>query len=317
MKRSISKSLLAVGITSLVLIGCGGGGAPSGDGNRTTRTNHPPTVQVNASAARVNVYQRVALLGSGDDADGDTLTYRWSWSSRPGGSSAALENANTKEAAFIPDVAGEYVARLRVDDGHDSAEKRVTITVRPTALFRLKNKAVDNEPWFTNGTPEGTVLAADLNRFTQNGEIGDMVRLGSRIFFRADDGVHGDELWVHDAEGTHMVKDIRPGAGSSTPQYLTVFDGMVYFSAQQDRNHVATLLVSDGTEAGTRPVRTDTPPLSPVELAAAGDRLYFSASTTDTGGNPLGYELWESDGTEAGTRMVADIWPGWDSSAPR
>jgi len=82
MKRSISKSLLAVGITSLVLIGCGGGGAPSGDdagtgdGNRTSRTNHPPTVQANASAAAVNVYQWVALNVSGNDADGDTLTVR-------------------------------------------------------------------------------------------------------------------------------------------------------------------------------------------------------------------------------------------------
>ena len=39
-------------------------------------------------------------------------------------------------------------------------------------------------------------------------------RDGSRLFFAADDGTHGDELWNSDgtAEGTVLVKDIRPGA---------------------------------------------------------------------------------------------------------
>ncbi len=41
-----------------------------------------------------------------------------------------------------------------------------------------------------------------------------LTRAGNRIFFTADDGVHGEELWVTDgtAEGTHLVKDIlMPG----------------------------------------------------------------------------------------------------------
>ena len=42
-----------------------------------------------------------------------------------------------------------------------------------------------------------------------------LVKAGERVFFCANDGEHGRELWVSDgtAAGTRLVKDIRPGAG--------------------------------------------------------------------------------------------------------
>jgi ELWxxDGT repeat protein len=48
-----------------------------------------------------------------------------------------------------------------------------------------------------------------------------LVEVNGRAFFAANDGLHGAELWVSDgtAGGTRLVKDIRPGAGSSSPNY--------------------------------------------------------------------------------------------------
>jgi len=57
----------------------------------------------------------------------------------------------------------------------------------------------------------------------------------SGLYFNADDGADGKELWRHDASSgvTTQVADIYPGSGSSVPADLTDCGGKLYFSAGQ------------------------------------------------------------------------------------
>ena len=80
----------------------------------------------------------ILLSGSGStDADGDTLTYRWAFTSRPAGSIATLSDPFAESTSFTIDRAGEYVVQLIVNDGTvDSVPDTVTISTvnsRPVA----------------------------------------------------------------------------------------------------------------------------------------------------------------------------------------
>jgi ELWxxDGT repeat protein len=91
-----------------------------------------------------------------------------------------------------------------------------------------------------------------------------------RIFFVANDGVNGRELWTSDgtANGTQMVADINPGLSSafnSTNVKLYVRSDAVLFGAN-DSIHGYELWRSDGTSAGTSLVK-DINPGAPDSLA--------------------------------------------------
>jgi len=50
------------------------------------------------------------------DPDGHSLTFQWSFLTRPTGSAAALSGADTAAPCFIPDLYGQYVIQLVVSD---------------------------------------------------------------------------------------------------------------------------------------------------------------------------------------------------------
>ena len=70
------------------------------------------------------------------------------------------------------------------------------------------------------------------------------------MFFRADDGSHGVEIWKSDgtAKGTVLVDDINR-LGSSDPYWLTNVNGTLFFAAS-DGPHGRELWK---TKPGVRP----------------------------------------------------------------
>lgn len=157
--------------------------------------------------------------------------------------------------------------------------------------------------WVSDGTDAGTQLlrafpggntppATTISPFTPL-----MTAVNGTLFFRADDNEHGMELWKSDGTpaGTTLVTDLNPGVPASSPDTLTNFQGMLFFTTADG------LWKSNGTAAGTQLVT----PGAWRALTVVGDRLF--GINTD---GEHGAELWQSDGTNAGTLLVKDIMPG-------
>ena len=191
---------------------------------------------------------------------------------------------------------------------------------RTLTVFEADDGIVGDEPWVTDGTAAGTISLGDLRPGTDGSFPNDFEAFGQQVFFAADSGTTapagvGTELFVTDGTpgGTVLVKDIRPGTSSSSPDELTVFNGRLFFEANDGTNG-SELWVSDGTTAGTVLFLDINPGSSssfPGQFTEYNGRLYFRANDGTTG-----TELWVSDGTVAGTTLVADLRAGSLSSSP-
>ena len=143
----------------------------------------------------------------------------------------------------------------------------------------------------------------------------DLTDVDKTLFFAADDGTTGEELWKSDGTtaGTVLVRDIRPGNFDASPRDLTAVNEILFFTANDGSSGIE-LWKSDGTSAGTIRVRdifSGSSSSNPTRMVDFGGTLFFTATNGTNG-----VELWKSDGTLAGTVTVKDIWPGASSSSP-
>ncbi len=199
----------------------------------------------------------------------------------------------------------------------------VQLTNLNGTLYFFANDGIHGfELWKSDGTSDGTTLVKDIYPGSSYSvdAYGDsqMVVINRMLYFKAEDGFHGYELWKSDGtpDGTEQVKDIQPGPYGSSPMYLTNYDGELYFYAD-DGVHGRELWKSDGAAYGTTLVK-DTRPGSqglrgycyPCQLGPIHQGyLYFQASSQTA------LQLWRTDGTEAGTTYMMDLAPETDQSS--
>lgn len=176
-----------------------------------------------------------------------------------------------------------------------ASESGATMATFPTglAVFAAADSPGDEEPWASGGGafPSSTFRLADVNPGPAGSQPRQLTKVGRRVIFVADDGVHGRELWVATPDNltATLLADIMPGAASSVPQHLTGFDGIALFSADDGVNGREPW-VTDGTQQGTRRFADIAPgplPSSPYAFTAVGGDLYFAASNAVSG-----FELW-------------------------
>ena len=151
-------------------------------------------------------------------------------------------------------------------------------------------------------------LVADIRPGQSNSSITELTRVGDRLFFAANDGVSGAELWQSDGTtaGTSRVRDIRFWTAGSDPSGFTALGPLVVFRAD-DGIHGAEPWCSDGTTSGTRvlaDIAMGSGGSDPEYFTRFGNHIVFTADDGFRGPEP-----WITDGTPAGTRMIADVNP--------
>jgi ELWxxDGT repeat protein len=136
------------------------------------------------------------------------------------------------DATGVHDLQDAFIVD-HIDDPYTYSREQV---VAGSLLFYCGKVNSEEELWVTDGTAAGTRQVADLNPgpWPDNSSSPlEMLAVGNRIYFTANDGEHGFELWRSDGTpaGTVLVADIEPGPVDSRPLGLKVMDGKLYFTA--------------------------------------------------------------------------------------
>lgn len=169
------------------------------------------------------------------------------------------------------------------------------------AIFSAYSETGGLELWRSDGTAAGSWLVRDIRPGPLGSEPGlptpeaSPASTSRGLFFVADDGATGRELWVTNGtvDGTYRVTDLRLGAAGSHPAEIVAIGERVFFFADDGR-HGRELWVTDGSPGVSRLVKDIHPgPGSSVPLRRIGSRmiavkgrLYFGASDGERGFEP-------------------------------
>ena len=146
----------------------------------------------------------------------------------------------------------------------------------------------NSEPKITDGTVVGTQILLDLRPGPASSSPTSFTTIADHVYFSADDGVAGPELWRTDgtAAGTTLAVEIVVGPLGGNITGMVAGETLLYFQAN------GAAWVSDGTVPGTHPL--------PSIVVGEGSSTLGDLLITVNGN-----QLWRSDGTPPGTFLIA------------
>jgi ELWxxDGT repeat protein len=187
------------------------------------------------------------------------------------------------------------------------------LTVFDNALyFSAEDKVHGRELWKYDGTAASLVADIQLGSgsfYPLDGSSypEDLTVFNNALYFSANDGVHGRELWKYDGTITSLVADINPDSSDSVPLNLTVFGNALYFSANNGVNSFE-LWKYDGTTASlVADINPGSTGSYPRSFTVFDNTLYFLVVPD---GAPS-EQIWKYDGTTL--NKVTDITEIFDS----
>jgi hypothetical protein len=246
-------------------------GGVSFDGSQISWSFNGPVANPGPNQT-VPVLSTVTLNGGGSTNPSGigSLTYSWAIQSAPSGSTAALSNANSAIATFMPDLLGTYVIALTVNNGSQTDANTVTISttdVPPTANAGSNQTMAVGSSVTLNGTKSSDVNNQPLSYSWSLLSVPN----GSSAFLSA-------------------VRSPNPS-----------------FTVDKAGSYIAGLIVNDGTLSSSQSTVTittgNTPPVAVAtampQIAVVNGLVQLDGSkSTDVDGNPLTY-AWSLNTSQA------------------
>lgn len=222
---------------------------------------------------------------------------------------AANPNSNTGNELYKTDGAGNVTLIKDMATKVLASSNPQQITVLGGFIYFTADNGINGrELWRSNGTNAGTQMLKDIN--LQGGGGGqpnlssnpsNLMQVGSTVYFTADDGLHGTELWKTAGGSTVLVKDITVGTSSSYISEMVAYNGKMYFVASNPADLQSSLWVTDGTTAGTTKITINPNGGSRVSnLVVYNNELYFGADE----GTGMGKELYAFQDPTLGTKAL-------------
>lgn len=170
-----------------------------------------------------------------------------------------------------------YASNFYISDGSENGTQVLTAAIAginnltligEKMLFTAADDAHGDELWVSDGTEQGTKLLKDINPGRGHSSPGNFKKIGEKVLFRTAEGQSSGRteisyLWVSDGteagthrlsgEGSEFFANAIPGKAIAVK---SVSDTQaVFWIGRKENTTIADLWVTDGTQAGTRPVR--------------------------------------------------------------
>src|SRR6266516_4167319 len=251
--------------SALALAGCGGGGAQSNAAPSTLFAANDggggiELWKTDGTANGTSLVKDINL-GAGNSFPGGSGLFpsefvffngAWFFSADDGMSGTELWKSDGTPGGTV------QVKDINSTSSGASSSPRGFTVFNNALYFSADDGGNGRELWKTDGTPGGTRLVMDIA--PGMGLVGGIpgplssspsgfTVFNNALYFSADDGTLGFELWKTDGGGTALVKDINLN-GDSSPSGFTVFNNALYFSA--DDGTGAGLWKSGGTGVTVR-----------------------------------------------------------------
>lgn len=208
--------------------------------------------------------------------------------------------------------------------------------VEDKLFFTAFTTAENRELWVSDGTEAGTKMVRNIadegmvaravaQASGRSSLIENMTAVGRELFFTADDGIHGLELWKSDGSeaGTVLVKDInsQDDDGSNPSSLIAFGDTLLFSAATDDSGNTHSIWSTDGTEAGTVSMLDTTGTGINNDFTSIGIEQYSNESLLFIDGTNVlmtanfgeGIQLLSTDGTAGGTKLITTINPSGDA----
>lgn len=237
--------------------------------------------------------QTVALNGSqSSDVLGRNLNYNWSLTTKPAGSASTMLNSTAQMASFVPDVSGQYLVSLIVNNGVNDSVPDVAI-VEVSAVNPLAPVAVTGEDMLDQ--QDCTHIQLDgTGSYDPNG---DTIEYVWSVQSKPADSHVSDSSF---SDKTSPTPTFYPDVSGDYVVSLAVYDGALWsiptvqqiFASERISNNPPTLNVGGSltSDAGTANCSLSgysyvCDECSPVQL-----NIGTNATISDADGDPVSYE---------------------------